>query len=487
MMVGMYESTYDFPATIYSSKARFDNYTQDFGWDPSVMHVFGNLPFRDGYDIPLLTDFLTRCAERGIVALTSMEPWQGLDNVTDSVAATFADLCARFEPGNFTNGPGTACLVRFALEFNGPFHPVWMWQPTAHKAAFRRVANALHSRTKLAGIMWGPNSGLGYPWAFQLDPNNLTTLSAVDRAALDTNKDGKIDNNDDPYQPWWPGAEYVDWIAMTAKHWNTDMNVEAPAQLLNTLIDAPYAGGTVQSFYQTYAAGFNLPMAMPDTGATYVAANPGVSGVVVKGSWMEQLYNTGNTYNFGTYQSQVPHLLPSGAIDPAYASNIATKFPLMKMINLYNHYVLDDYSQKLIDWSIRSHPLNQSATDQSQALLTIFRTLVSPQNQVNGQQYFVNRDRLIQLGIVTGADYTKIPQSVTPSAPTPTGVAGGPAAVPPAGSPTVSGAPAPSASSTSTATPAAAGGSKPGRGHAQAQTLWGGIIGLAFLAIAALA
>ncbi|KAJ3316399.1 hypothetical protein HDU93_004436, partial [Gonapodya sp. JEL0774] len=215
MMVGYYESVYDFPKTIYNTKAIFDNYTQEFGWDPSVMHVFGNLPFKDGYDIPLLTDFLTRCAERGIVALTSMEPSSGLDNVTDAVAATFADLCASFEPGNFTNGPGTACLVRFALEFNGPFHPVWMWQPTAHKTAFRRVSNALHSRTKLGAIMWGPNSGLGYPFANQLDPNTLATLSAEDKAALDTNKDGKIDGNDDPYQPWWPGAQYVDWIAMT--------------------------------------------------------------------------------------------------------------------------------------------------------------------------------------------------------------------------------------------------------------------------------
>ena len=30
-------------------------------------------------------------------------------------------------------------------------------------------------------------------------------------AELDTNKDGKIDGLDDPYSPWWPGPEYVDW------------------------------------------------------------------------------------------------------------------------------------------------------------------------------------------------------------------------------------------------------------------------------------
>ena len=36
--------------------------------------------------------------------------------------------------------------------------------------------------------------------------------------ALDTNGDGWVDMSDDPYGPFWPGADYVDWVGLDIYH-----------------------------------------------------------------------------------------------------------------------------------------------------------------------------------------------------------------------------------------------------------------------------
>jgi hypothetical protein len=39
--------------------------------------------------------------------------------------------------------------------------------------------------------------------------------SAADRAALDTNGDGQLTQADDPYAPYYPGDDFVDWIGLS--------------------------------------------------------------------------------------------------------------------------------------------------------------------------------------------------------------------------------------------------------------------------------
>jgi hypothetical protein len=45
-----------------------------------------------------------------------------------------------------------------------------------------------------------------------------TSEEAEDCKLLDTNNDGKIDMSDDPFMPYWPGEEAVDWVGMSVFH-----------------------------------------------------------------------------------------------------------------------------------------------------------------------------------------------------------------------------------------------------------------------------
>ena len=52
-------------------------------------------------------------------------------------------------------------------------------------------------------MVWGPNVALTYPFG-----GRAPIVSAVDLKLLDTNNNGIIDNNDDPYGPFYPGIRF---------------------------------------------------------------------------------------------------------------------------------------------------------------------------------------------------------------------------------------------------------------------------------------
>lgn len=58
-------------------------------------------------------------------------------------------------------------------------------------------------------IVWAPNLGHDYPYGqtANIEPNDM--------ALLDTNKNGQLDRGDDPYMPYYPGDDYVDWIGIS--------------------------------------------------------------------------------------------------------------------------------------------------------------------------------------------------------------------------------------------------------------------------------
>lgn len=59
--------------------------------------------------------------------------------------------------------------------------------------------------------------GLGYP-LYAKDGRLLPNQTEGRFALMDTNGDGKLDNKDDPYAPYWPGDEYVDWVGLSGSY-----------------------------------------------------------------------------------------------------------------------------------------------------------------------------------------------------------------------------------------------------------------------------
>ena len=88
-------------------------------------------------------------------------------------------------------------------------------QPTQFIASWRHLVDATREsitiRSKYAFVFSPMTPAFGYPFG-EVPPSSL------DFTLLDTNKDGKVDIADDPYSPFYPGNDYVDWVGTSVLH-----------------------------------------------------------------------------------------------------------------------------------------------------------------------------------------------------------------------------------------------------------------------------
>ncbi|RKO90386.1 hypothetical protein BDK51DRAFT_21733, partial [Blyttiomyces helicus] len=92
-------------------------------------------------------------------------------------------------------------------------------QPAAFIQAWREMADAITAtgavRSQYA-LVWGPNvgNGVGYD-GYYANPNNTVNMTQENFNSLDTNNDGHIGLDDNPYAPYYPGDDYVDWVGLS--------------------------------------------------------------------------------------------------------------------------------------------------------------------------------------------------------------------------------------------------------------------------------
>lgn len=81
--------------------------------------------------------------------------------------------------------------------------------------SWRLVVNLTrtYAGTENVAFLWAPNSGNGYPFGEQKYSADINSAE-FDRL-MDTNQDGKYDIDDDPYTPFYPGDEWVDWVGFS--------------------------------------------------------------------------------------------------------------------------------------------------------------------------------------------------------------------------------------------------------------------------------
>jgi hypothetical protein len=121
-------------------------------------------------------------------------------------------------------------------------------------------------------MVWAPSPGYDYPNIGQpieqpIDPDVL--------AALNVPGNNIVGPEDDPYEPFYPGDEYVDWVGLST-NWAPDLGTGNP----NARVGPPPAGYFVgcidgnqdflnqmnslatfdQNFYARFAEGKNKPM-----------------------------------------------------------------------------------------------------------------------------------------------------------------------------------------------------------------------------------
>jgi len=257
--------------------------SERLGVTPSVWVQFAAFPLDDAGRANLDT-FVEQIAAVDGIGLITLEPRGGLETVTPEAAEELARLL-----DGYWRVHGTPTIVRFAHEMNGSWYP-WGQQPEAYVEAFRMVADAVHAGAPASAMAWAPNEGSGYPFP--------AGDYLGDDAMLDTNGDGQISGADDPYAPFWPGAEAVDWVGMSVYHWGieypwgeNEMPVDGSFRALLTGrdADAPDGQQPIPDFYATYAEAQARPMGIFETAALVNPAEPGPTEAEIKTAWWREV------------------------------------------------------------------------------------------------------------------------------------------------------------------------------------------------------
>jgi hypothetical protein len=300
--------------------------SERLGKTPAVWVQFVPFPL-DAAARQNLDDFVHQVAQANAMALITLEPNDGLAAVTDAAIAGFASLLKSYADR------GVPSFVRFAHEMNGSWY-AWGEQPAAYVDAFRRLAAAVHAATPFAAMLWAPNYGAGYPFSggrYEAKPG------APGFDTLDTNHDGTLSEADDPYAPYYPGDDAVDWVGMSLYQWGnahpwgenelpeTDAYV---ARLTGTYHGANGDESAIPDFYADYVVGHDKPMSITETAILYDPAGPGPSEVELKTAWWRQVFD----------------------------AKVRDRFPRIAMVNWFEWRKQEVEVGKVIDWRISADP-----------------------------------------------------------------------------------------------------------------------------------
>ncbi|MDI2035746.1 glycoside hydrolase family 26 protein [Paenarthrobacter nitroguajacolicus] len=308
-----------------------EQYAANLGERPAVTVTFTDFPMSDK-DMENVDAAFEQIRANGGTMLLTLEPKLGLAAVTPEVADDLSSRLARF------NNAGVPVIVRFAHEMNGSWY-AWGQQPTAYVAAYQRLATAIHAKAPGSAMMWAPNYGGGYPFS---GGKYQAVAGTAEFAALDTNKDGEVTGTDDPYAPYYPGDEAVDWVGMSLYHWGNTYpwgaNVIPEQGKFLQQLTGNYngAGGNdlaVPDFYTEYGAARNKPVAIPETAALTTASGEGATPLAIKEAWWAQLF------------------------DPA----IPRDYPALKMINWFEWDKNEVEVKATVDWTSTKDPTVRAA------------------------------------------------------------------------------------------------------------------------------
>ena len=264
-------------------------YADRLGTSPSVYAQSVHYPLTT-QDVGFLDAFVQQASTQGAVALLTLEPQRALGDLTTADAAGLADHLAALH-GDY----GTRFQVRFAPEMNGSW-TTWGQQPAAYVAAFQRVAAAVHARDTAAEMVWEPAYGAGYP--FGGSRGLVQTAGPRQPTQMDTDGNGRVDAQDDPYAPYWPGAQAVDRVGLSI-YWYGPIgalgtNAAAPSGTFASELAGTYGyastGGPDRDFVQTYSVDASKPL-LVETGALYVPSrDAGPGEQAVKSAWWSQVF-----------------------------------------------------------------------------------------------------------------------------------------------------------------------------------------------------
>ncbi|KAJ3015746.1 UNVERIFIED_CONTAM: hypothetical protein HDU68_012584 [Siphonaria sp. JEL0065] len=157
--------------------------------------------------------------------------------ITDAHITDLANQCNEIKKTTWRD-----VYVRLGPEMNGEWF-TYGNQPEAFLDLWRRAYTILSKVSPHVAMVWSPN--------YNGPPNR------------------------EPYDIYWPGADYVDWVGISvywkglASEYPWVRNLESPSDFVAQLIDAKGPEGGPVSFYQEYAVKYNKPMVIAESAAAF--------------------------------------------------------------------------------------------------------------------------------------------------------------------------------------------------------------------------
>ncbi|TPX74854.1 hypothetical protein CcCBS67573_g03883 [Chytriomyces confervae] len=256
------------------------DFNKRLGLNAGVFHMSQSIPLAiSPFDQTQMTAPLNliEATKTDAILFLTIYPNQTAQNPYDLITDKDVQLLA-WQLGNITDPSlsGRRVMLRFGPEMNGNWF-TYGQQPSRYVTEFRRLVTAIRAVTKRVSFVWSPNAGNNYPFGGNFLPN-------AERTALDTNKDGTVDNKDDPFSPYWPGADYVDWVG-TSLYWKGDPatgyptkdNSRTPADFWEHMVQgsAVEVVNPAYPFYTQYAEQYNKPLVMSEGGAAFALYQEG--------------------------------------------------------------------------------------------------------------------------------------------------------------------------------------------------------------------
>ncbi|KAH9244622.1 hypothetical protein BASA81_017954 [Batrachochytrium salamandrivorans] len=274
-------------------------FSKRVGIRPAVTNAF--MPMTPSATAPLDFDMLTWHVQQ--VSLTGGILQLSLVPSTLAIPDA-AYLVIAYKLRQMNSNYGVPIMLRFGHEMNGNWLP-YGYQPVQYIQAFRKLAQAIQAQTNLTAMVWAPNVGLAYPYLGALTVSLPTVTSdPANFAALDSNHDGVINGQDDPYGPYYPGNDVVDWVGLSLYWYEmTGVNNVVSAGYIASSITGDITGaGTVglnlplRNFYGRFAQGIGKPMALSESGMPWApnlpVTIPGMTELLAKQSWWSQIFST---------------------------------------------------------------------------------------------------------------------------------------------------------------------------------------------------
>ncbi|KAJ3309326.1 hypothetical protein HDU76_003653 [Blyttiomyces sp. JEL0837] len=268
-----------------------DGFSGRTNWRPAL------LSFDLAIDMePLSTDLITTVATQaskvnGMLQII-VKPSINVEDVPDSRLRELALLVK-----SFNENLKVPVYVVYCPELNANWNPTYGMRPFQTLKSFRTLADYVHLVTNMTAMVWTPALGVNYPFlgnGFAL-PN--TVSDPTNLVMLDTNRNGKLDKNDDPYGPYYPGDQYVDWVGLTMYNIHMDPTSRQYLPTDKTYLYDSLIGDTTPNtntnFYHQFSASRNKPLSITLSGAPYKLNGTNdiqpPAEIAVKQSWWRHL------------------------------------------------------------------------------------------------------------------------------------------------------------------------------------------------------